>query len=62
MSCVKSLYVSAAGLLIFEQQESQLLAQLQPEQARLNELNERLDAAQKELEVGDKPQAGGKRQ
>jgi hypothetical protein len=49
-------------LVQFEQQESKLLAQLQTEQARLNELNERLDAAQKELEVGDKPQAGGKRQ
>jgi hypothetical protein len=49
------------GLVQLEQQESQLLAQLQPEQARLNELNDRLDAAQKELEVGDKPQAGGKR-
>jgi chromosome segregation ATPase len=49
-------------LVQFEQQESQLLAQLQPEQARLNELNERLDAAQKELEVADKPQAAGKRQ
>jgi len=49
-------------LVQFEQKESQLLAQLQPEQARLNELNERLDAAQKELEVGDKHQAGGKRQ
>ena len=49
-------------LVQFERQESQLLAQLQPEQARLNELNERLDAAQKELEVGDKPQASGKRQ
>jgi chromosome segregation ATPase len=45
----------------WEQQESRLLAQLQTEQARLIELNERLDAAQKELEVGDKPQAGGKR-
>jgi chromosome segregation ATPase len=50
------------GLVQLEQQESQLLAHLQPEQARLNELNERLDAAQKELEVGGKPQAGGKRQ
>src|SRR5262245_26466731 len=48
-------------LVQFEQKESQLLAQLQPEQARLNELNERLDAAQKELEVGDKHQAGSKR-
>ena len=50
------------ALVQLEQQESQLLVQLQPEQARLNELNERLDAAQKELEVVDKPQAGGKRQ
>jgi peptidoglycan hydrolase CwlO-like protein len=48
-------------LVQLEQQESQLLAQLQPEQARLNELNERLEAAQKELEIGDKPPAGGKR-
>ena len=45
-----------------EQQEAQLLAQLQPEQAKLNEFNERLDAWQKELEVVDKPQPGGKRQ
>src|SRR5499426_2403465 len=49
------------ALAQLEQQESQLLAQLQPEQAKLNELNERLDAAQKELEVGDKHQAGSKR-
>lgn len=50
----------------WEQQEARLLAQLQPEQAKLNELNERLDerldAVQKELEVVDKPQPGRKRQ
>ena len=36
--------------------ESQLSAQVQVEQAKLNELNERLDALQKELENVDKPQ------
>jgi len=50
------------SLAYLEQQEAQLLAQLQPEQARLNELNGRLDAMQKDLEVMDKPQPGGKRQ
>src|SRR5262245_13578450 len=50
------------SLAYWEQQEAQLLAQLQPEQARLNELNGRLDAMQKDLEVMDKPQPGGKRQ
>jgi chromosome segregation ATPase len=46
----------------WEQQEAQLMAQLQPELAKLNELNGRLDAMQKELEVVEKPQPGGKRQ
>jgi len=36
--------------------ESQLSAQVQVEQAKLNELNERLDALQKELENVEKPQ------
>jgi len=38
--------------------------QLQAEQAKLNELNERLDTLQRELETlmsGDKPQPSGKR-
>jgi len=42
--------------------ESQLNGQLQIEQAKLNELNERLDALQKELENMDKPQQNGQRQ
>ncbi|HZS10341.1 MAG TPA: hypothetical protein VFD58_36265 [Blastocatellia bacterium] len=42
--------------------ESQMTAQLQMEQSRLNELNDRLDALQKELEIVDKPQQNGKRQ
>jgi len=46
----------------WQEQEAQLLAQLQPEQARLNELNERLDAWQKELEAAGKPQSSEKRQ
>jgi peptidoglycan hydrolase CwlO-like protein len=44
--------------------ETQLQAQLQAEQAKLNELNERLDSLQRELETqlsGDKPQPSGKR-
>jgi len=46
------------------QAEIQLSAQLQLEQAKLNELNERLDTLQRELELQmstDKPQPGGKR-
>ncbi|HZS07057.1 MAG TPA: hypothetical protein VFD58_19630 [Blastocatellia bacterium] len=42
--------------------ESQLISQLQVEQAKLNELNDRLDALQKELEIVDKPPQNGKRQ
>jgi len=43
--------------------ESQLNGQLQIEQAKLSELNDSLDALQKELEVEGKPQQpGGKRQ
>jgi len=49
-------------LVEMQEQEALLAGQLQPEQAKLNELNERLDALQKELEVVDKPQPGGKRQ
>jgi DNA repair exonuclease SbcCD ATPase subunit len=45
-----------------EQQEAQLMAQLQPEQAKLNDITERLDAVQKDLEVVGKPQPSGKRQ
>jgi len=44
--------------------ETQLIAQLQIEQAKLNELNERLDTLQRELEAQmstDKPQPSGKR-
>lgn len=44
--------------------ETQLQAQLQAEQAKLNELNERLDTLQRELETqmaGDKPQPSNKR-
>ena len=51
-----------------EQQEQvyeiQLQAQLQAEQGKLNELNERLDTLQRELETqmaSDKPQPSGKR-
>ncbi len=44
------------------EQEAQLIGQLQTEQVKLNEINERLDTLQKELEVVDKPQPGGKRQ
>ncbi len=44
------------------EQETQLAIQLQAEQAKLNEINERLDTLQKELEVVDKPQPDGKRQ
>ena len=44
------------------EEETQLVGQLQVEQAKLTELNERLDALQKELEIVDKPQPGGKRQ
>jgi DNA repair exonuclease SbcCD ATPase subunit len=43
------------------EQEAQLTAQQQAEQAKLAELNERLDALQKELEVVDKPPTNGKR-
>jgi chromosome segregation ATPase len=42
--------------------ESELSGQLQIEQVKLNELNDRLDTLQKELEVIDKPQQNGKRQ
>ena len=42
--------------------ESQLNGQIQVEQAKLNELNDRLDTLQKELENVDKPQQNGKRQ
>ena len=42
------------------EQEAQLIAQLQPERVKLNELNDRLDTLQKELEVVDKPQPSGK--
>ena len=42
--------------------ESQLNAQVQVEQAKLNALNDRLDTLQKELENVDKPQQDGKRQ
>ncbi len=44
--------------------EAQLQAQLQSEQAKLAELNERLDSLQRELETqmsNDKPQPSGKR-
>lgn len=44
--------------------ETQLQAQLQIEQAKLNELNEQLDTLQRELETqmsSDKPQPSGKR-
>ena len=44
--------------------ETQLQAQLQTEQSKLNELNERLDTLQRELETlmsDDKPQPSGKR-
>ena len=44
------------------EQETLLTGQLQIEQAKLAELNERLDALQKELEFVDKPQPGVKRQ
>lgn len=46
------------------EQEAQLASQLQLEQARLTELNDQLDALQRELElppVENKPQQGGKR-
>lgn len=46
------------------EQESQLVAQLPIEQARLDELNDRLDALQRELEIPpaeNKPPQGGKR-
>jgi hypothetical protein len=39
--------------------ESQLNGQLQIEQAKLNELNDGLDALQKELEIEGKPQQPG---
>lgn len=42
--------------------ETMLNGQLQNEQAKLNELNERLDALQRELETEAKPQPNGKRQ
>ena len=42
--------------------ESQLNGQVQVEQAKLNELNDRLDTLQKELENVDQPQQNGKRQ
>lgn len=42
--------------------EAQLNGQLQTEQAKLNELNDRLDILQKELEIEAKPQPNGKRQ
>ena len=45
-----------------QEQETRLVAQLQPELAKLNELNDRLDTMQKELEAMDKPQPGGKQQ
>jgi chromosome segregation ATPase len=44
------------------EEEARLTGQLQIEQANLNELNERLDELQKELEVVDKPLPSGKRQ
>ena len=47
------------------EQESQLVAQLPIEQARLAELNDRLDALQRELEIPpaeNKPPQGAKRQ
>ena len=43
-------------------QETQLAIQLQMEQAKLNEINERLDTLQKELEVVDKTPSAGKQQ
>ena len=46
------------------EQESQLVAQLQTEQARLAELNDQLDALQRELQIPpseNKPQQSGKR-
>jgi len=45
-----------------QETESELSGQLQIEQVKLNELNDRLDTLQKELEVIDKPQQNGKRQ
>ena len=42
--------------------ESQLNGQVQVEQAKLNEINDRLDTLQKELENVDKLQQNGKRQ
>lgn len=45
-----------------QETESELSGQLQREQVKLNELNDRLDTLQKELEVIDKPQQNGKRQ
>jgi Mg2+ and Co2+ transporter CorA len=45
-----------------QETESELSGQLQIEQVKLNELNDRLDTLQKELEVIDKSQQNGKRQ
>ena len=42
--------------------ESQLANQLQMEQAKLSEINDRLDALRKELEIVDRPTPEGKRQ
>jgi len=65
---IQSLKVELEELTQKEQQEqgyeTQLNAQLQLEQAKLNDLNERLDALQRELETQlstDKPQPSGKR-
>jgi len=47
-----------------QEKESQLVAQLQIEQAKLTELNDQLDALQREMEMPpaeNKPQQGGKR-
>jgi tetrahydromethanopterin S-methyltransferase subunit G len=49
-------------LIQMQEQEAQLIAQLQLEQIKLNELNERLDTLQKELEVVEKLLPSGKRQ
>ena len=45
-----------------QETESALSGQLQIEQVKLNELNDRLDTLQKELEVVDKPQQNGKQE
>ena len=65
---LQGLKAELEGMARMEQEqqayETQLQSQLQIEQARLNELNERLDTLQRELEAqmsGDKPQPSGKR-